>query len=82
MLSRVFQRSFSRTTFQHAIQRQIIQEDGKINLKIDLFILLMNLIDVTLLKKDNNTPIVVDDPLQHDDYFNVRSMVTLEDLFK
>jgi hypothetical protein len=29
MLRRVFQRSFSRTSFQHAIQRQIIQEDGK-----------------------------------------------------
>ena len=36
MIRRIFQRSFSRTTFQHAssssvIQRQIIQEDGKLN---------------------------------------------------
>jgi hypothetical protein len=30
MLRRVFQRSFSQTNFQHAIQRQIIQDDGKI----------------------------------------------------
>ena len=29
ILRRVFQRSFSQTSFQHAIQRQIIQEDGK-----------------------------------------------------
>ena len=36
-----------------------------------------------LSKKENNTTIIDDDdPLQHDDYFNVRSMVTLEDLFK
>jgi hypothetical protein len=33
MLRRVFQRSFSQTSFQHAIQRQIIQEDGKIIMK-------------------------------------------------
>jgi hypothetical protein len=65
MLRRVFQRGFSQTSFQHAIQRQIIQED-----------------DVTSSKKENKTPTVIDDPLQHDDYFNVRSMVTLEDLFK
>ncbi len=30
MLTRVFQRSFSRTTLQRAIQQQIIQEDGNI----------------------------------------------------
>jgi hypothetical protein len=33
MLRRVFQRSFSQTNFQHAIQRQIIQEDGKFIMK-------------------------------------------------
>lgn len=33
-------------------------------------------------KIETNKPSVTDDPLQHDDYFNVRSMVTLEDLFK
>lgn len=33
-------------------------------------------------KIETNKPSVIDDPLQHDDYFNVRSMVTLEDLFK
>ncbi|CAF3610449.1 unnamed protein product [Rotaria sp. Silwood1] len=65
MLRRIFQRGFSRTNFQHAIQRQTIQEDNLIS-----------------LKKQNNTPTIIDDPLQHDDYFNVRSMVTLEDLFK
>jgi hypothetical protein len=42
----------------------------------------VNYVDVTSSKKENNTPTVIDDPLQHDDYFNVRSMVTLEDLFK
>lgn len=42
----------------------------------------MNYVDTTRLKKENNIPTVTDDPLQHDDYFNVRSMVTLEDLFK
>ncbi|CAF1072558.1 unnamed protein product [Rotaria sp. Silwood1] len=65
MLRRIFQRGFSRTNFQHAIQRQTIQEDNLIS-----------------SKKQNNTPTIIDDPLQHDDYFNVRSMVTLEDLFK
>jgi hypothetical protein len=30
IVRRVFQRSFSQTNFQHAIQRQTIQEDGKI----------------------------------------------------
>jgi hypothetical protein len=73
ILRRVFQRSFSQTSFQHAIQRQIIQEDGKfINEELD----------VTSVKKESNTPTLIDDSLQHDDYFNVRSMVTLEDLFK
>ena len=42
----------------------------------------MNYVEIKPLKKENSTPTVVDDPLQHDDYFNVRSMVTLEDLFK
>jgi len=84
IVRRIFQRSFSQTNFQHAIQRQTIQEDGKIIIqkKKDPFILLSNFIDVTPSKKENNTPTVADDPLQHDDYFNVRSMVTLEDLFK
>jgi hypothetical protein len=41
----------------------------KKNLKIN------NSIDVTLSEKENNNPTVIDDPLQ------VRSMVTLEDLF-
>ena len=41
-------------------------------------------LELSIAKKETNTtPVVVDnDPLQHDDYFNVRSMVTLEDLFK
>lgn len=38
-------------------------------------------IDLLPSKKQNNSSIT-DDPLQHDDYFNIRSMVTLEDLFK
>jgi hypothetical protein len=42
----------------------------------------MNCVDVTGSKKENKSPTIIDDPLQHDDYFNVRSMVTLEDLFK
>jgi hypothetical protein len=42
----------------------------------------MYFIETSSLKKENNMPTVIDDPLQHDDYFNVRSMVTLEDLFK
>ena len=41
-----------------------------------------HLIDTTLSKKQNPLPTTADDPLQHDDYFNVRSMVTLDDLFK
>jgi hypothetical protein len=83
ILRRIFQRSFSQTSFQHAMQRQIIQEDGKLILKkFFFFILLMNDVEGISLKKENNTPTVIDDPLQHDDYFNVRSMVTLEDLFK
>ena len=83
ILRRVFQRSFSQTSFQHAIQRQIIQEDGKFTFIInekkgkDFFVELLS-----SKKIETNKPSVIDDPLQHDDYFNVRSMVTLEDLFK
>ena len=36
MLKHIFQRSLSRTTFQHAMQRQIIQEDSKENIKINI----------------------------------------------
>ncbi len=34
MLRRVFQRSFSRTTFQRATQQQIVEKNGKIILKV------------------------------------------------
>jgi hypothetical protein len=77
MIRRIFQRSFSQTTFQ----RQIIQENGKLHLNMS-FLFFMNIVDVTSSKKESSIPTVIDDPLQHDDYFSVRSMVTLEDLFK
>jgi hypothetical protein len=45
MLRRIFQRSFTQTTFQYAssssppiVQQQIIHENGKLNLKINLFL--------------------------------------------
>jgi hypothetical protein len=90
MLRRIFQRSFSQTSFQYAssspiVQQQIIHENGKLNLKINLLFVcipLINYLDLTGSKKENNSPTVIDESLQHDDYFNVRSMVTLEDLFK
>lgn len=91
ILKQAFQRtcSLSRPTFRYAssspvVQRHIIQEDGNF-LSYDIkFRYCMNLIDVVrpTHNDNNNKPMAVDDPMNHDDYFNVRSMVTLEDLFK
>lgn len=84
MLRPVFRRCFSRTTFHQAIQRQIIQEDGKLDSQIIIYLYFLdkNCVDSLSSKTNNNSPTIIDDPLQHDDYFNVRPMVTLEDLFK
>ncbi|CAF4709180.1 unnamed protein product [Rotaria sp. Silwood2] len=61
---------------------KLFQEDGKLNFKVN-YSIDENIVDVvTPSKKEKNIPTVIDDPLQHDDYFNVRSLVTLEDLFK
>ena len=54
-------------------------------MKKENFVYSIETLDVTPMKKESTsttTPTVIDDSLKHDDYFNVRSMVTLEDLFK
>ena len=50
MLKRIFQRSLSRTTFQQAIQKQIVQEDGKENMRI-IDISLINLYRINAIEK-------------------------------
>lgn len=53
MIRRVLQRSFSQTSFQNAIQRQIIQEDGKIYYFLKSNLISMNYYRYNFIEKRN-----------------------------
>ena len=75
MIRSLLQRSFSRS----AIQRQVVSNPGKGTIAQ---IFLYSHLGLKAAGTTKNLPTTTDDPLQHDDYFNVRSMVNLDDLFK